>query len=80
MDTSWPQQGLGPWRQQQNMQHGRVQSVWAGPLTGGERVPAGEGGAPSGGGGGGGGAQRWASRSLVLTSLLATATSTKRSG
>ena len=49
MDTSWPQQGLGPWRQQQNMQHGCVQSAWAGPLTGGERVPAGEGGAPSGG-------------------------------
>ena len=34
------------------MQHGRVQSAWAGLLTRGEKAPAGEGGAPTGGGGG----------------------------
>ena len=31
------------------MQHERAQSMWEGPLTGGERAPAGEGGAPEGG-------------------------------
>ena len=55
MDTQWSKQGVG-----QSMRRGHVQSAGSGPFTGGERAPT---------GGEGEGAQRWAPRSLVLTSL-----------
>ena len=41
-------QGLGTWWQRQSTRHGHDQSVWAGPLTGGERAPAGDGPAKGG--------------------------------
>ena len=47
MDTPWSKQGLDPWWQRQSMQPGRVQSTWAGPLTGGERAPKGDVGVPA---------------------------------
>ena len=50
MDTPGSKQGLGQWWQHQSTQGECVQSVWAGPLTKGERAPTGDVGVPAGGG------------------------------
>ena len=68
------------WANGDNVRARGVGMIRVGALTGGERAPAGDEGGPARGGGAGGGAQRWAPKSSVITSLLATDVSAERSG